>query len=174
MFSARSPVSIFHVQVLERGDFLNIISLFWWCYVSYLFIELYELHVGGSYGPAYKSGSSLTTNSKGKPSASPLSSPPEPSGAPASPFGNVNLLKGQIVVDDMIPTQTITKATSSDKEIPGKAITSSVQDKVGRKSHTGTTSTDLRSMLISLLMENQSKGISLKVSMLTELDLLLI
>ncbi|XP_049393533.1 uncharacterized protein LOC125857921 [Solanum stenotomum] len=117
---------------------------------------------GGSYGSAYKSGLSATTNSKGKPSASPLSSPPEPSGAPASPFGNVNLLKGQIVVDDMIPTQTIIKATSSDKEIPGKAITSSVQDKVGRKSHTGTTSTDLRSMLISLLMENQSKGISLK------------
>ncbi|KAL3343808.1 hypothetical protein AABB24_027372 [Solanum stoloniferum] len=117
---------------------------------------------GESYGSAYKSGSSATTNSKGKPSASPLSSPPEPSGAPATPFGNVNLLKGQIVVDDMIPTQTIIKATSSDKEIPGKAITSSVQDKVGRKSHTGTTSTDLRSMLISLLTENQSKGISLK------------
>lgn len=116
---------------------------------------------GGSYGPAYKSGSSATTYSKGKPSASPLSSPPEPSGAPASPFGNVNLLKGQITVDD--PTQTMTKATSSDKEIPSKVTTSSSQDKVGRKSHTGATSTDLRSMLISLLMENQSKGgISLK------------
>lgn len=117
---------------------------------------------GGSYGAGYKSGSSAATHSKGKPSASPLSSPPEPSGAPASPFGNVNLLKGQITVDDVIPTQLMTKATSSDKETPSKAKTSSSQDKVGRKSHTGATSTDLRSMLISLLMENQSKGISLK------------
>ncbi|KAJ8553287.1 hypothetical protein K7X08_023965 [Anisodus acutangulus] len=117
---------------------------------------------GGSYGPAYKSGSSATTHSKGKPSASPLSFSPEPSGAPASPFGNANLLKGQITVDDVIPTQTMTKANSSDKEIPSKATTSSSRDKVGRKSHTGATSTDLRSMLISLLTENQSKGISLK------------
>ncbi|KAJ8535877.1 hypothetical protein K7X08_034278 [Anisodus acutangulus] len=117
---------------------------------------------GGSYGPAYKSGSSATTHSKGKPSASPLYFSPEPSGAPASPFGNVNLLKGQITVDDVIPPQTMTKATSSDKEIPSKTTTSSSQDKVGRKSHTGATSTDLRSMLISLLTENQSKGISLK------------
>ncbi|CAN4089067.1 unnamed protein product [Withania somnifera] len=117
---------------------------------------------GGSYGAGYKSVLSAATHSKGKPSASPLSSPPEPSGAPASPFGNVNLLKGQITVDDVIPIQTMTKATSSDKEFPSKATTSSSQDKVGRKSHTGATSTVLRSVLISLLMENQSKGISLK------------
>ncbi|XP_060205857.1 uncharacterized protein LOC132633447 [Lycium barbarum] len=117
---------------------------------------------GGSYGPAYKSGSSATFHSKGKPSASPLSFSPEPSGAPASPFGNANLLKGQITVDDVITTQTMTKATSSEKEIPSKATTSSSQNKVGRKSHSGATSTDLRSLLISLLTENQSKGISLK------------
>ncbi|XP_075107415.1 uncharacterized protein LOC107770251 [Nicotiana tabacum] len=117
---------------------------------------------GGAYGSAYKSGSSATTHSKGKPSASPLSSPPELSGAPASPFDNANLLKGQIAVDDVIPAQTMAKATSSDKEIPSKVTTSSSHDKVGHKRHAGATSTDLRSMLISLLMENQSKGMSLK------------
>ncbi|PHU24540.1 hypothetical protein BC332_09647 [Capsicum chinense] len=110
---------------------------------------------GVSYGASYKSGPSAATQSKGKPSASPLSSPPEPSGAPTSPFGNVNLL-------NVIPTQAMTKSTSSDKEIPSKATSFSSQDKVRRKSHTGAASTDLRSMLMSLLMENQSKGISLK------------
>lgn len=94
-----------------------------------------------------------------------MSSPPELSGAPASPFDNANLLKGHIAVDDVIPAQTMAKATSSDKEIPSKVTTSSSHDKVGHKRHAGATSTDLRSMLISLLMENQSKGMSLKVSM---------
>ncbi|KAM3360951.1 hypothetical protein P3S68_015805 [Capsicum galapagoense] len=80
---------------------------------------------GGSYGASYKSGPSAATQSKGKPSASPLSSPPEPSGAPTSPFGNVNLL-------NVIPTQAMTKSTSSDKEIPSKATSCSSQDKVRR------------------------------------------
>lgn len=42
MFSPFSPVSIFHVQVLERGNFLNVISSFWGCYISCILLELYE------------------------------------------------------------------------------------------------------------------------------------
>lgn len=113
----------------------------------------------------HKYGVSSTTPSKGRTSASPLPSTPEQPLASASPFGPGSLSKGHVSVEDIIPTHAMSKekTTSSDKETPNMVTTAAVLDKTARKVNLDAKPTDLRSMLISLLMENP-KGMSLKVS----------
>lgn len=122
--------------------------------------------VGGPPKTIHKSGLASSTHSKGRLSASPLPSPPEQTCAPASPFEAGGLSKGHTVVEDVTPTPAFSKeiiTTGFEKEISNRIITGAVQDKPGRKGNLGAQPTDLRTLLISLLMENP-KGMSLKVS----------
>ncbi|KAK3009331.1 hypothetical protein RJ639_014472 [Escallonia herrerae] len=137
--------------------------------------------VGGPPKSIYKSGLSSTTPPKGRPSASPLRSPlqqpvapkgrPSPSPlrsplqqsvAPASPTGTGGLAKGRASVDHVMPTQATSKenVTSSEKDMPGRVVTATAQDKRG-STKIGTKPADVRSLLISLLLENP-KGMSVK------------
>nr|GMC55702.1 dentin sialophosphoprotein [Ipomoea batatas] len=116
---------------------------------------------GGSSRPPYKSSLSTITPSKGRPSTSPLSSPFHPSGNPASPFGS-GLQKSQTTVEE-VPTQPMNKTASSDKEIPPNHVNSiEAQNMPGCKRSTDCKPSNLRSLLISALVENQSNGMSLK------------
>lgn len=106
----------------------------------------------------YKSGISSSTV-KGRHS----SSPPEQSGAVASPLRTVNISKSQTTVD-VIPNQVNAKdkaVANFDKELPARA-NSVVREMVGRKNNVGAKPVDLQSMLINLLIENP-KGMSMKV-----------
>lgn len=110
----------------------------------------------------HKSGLSSTTTTKGRHSSSPLPSPPDQSGPPASPLGNVNIRKSQ-AVEDLLPNKVMNKenaAASSEKEIPTRT-TSAVQETPGHKRKFGAKPMDLQSMLVTLLMENP-KGMSMK------------
>ncbi|RVX17182.1 hypothetical protein CK203_003104 [Vitis vinifera] len=113
----------------------------------------------------YKPGlSSTTTTTKSKPTPSPLPSPPEQTGAPTSPFGSGgNLAKSHVIVEDIMPIPATSKenTASSEKEIPGRAISVSVRETPGHKGNLGATPMDLQSMLITLLLDNP-KGMSLK------------
>ncbi|KAL6958751.1 hypothetical protein U1Q18_043140 [Sarracenia purpurea var. burkii] len=113
---------------------------------------------------AYKSGLTTTTLAKGRPSISPLPSPPEQSGAPASPFGTGNITK-VTSLEDVMPTQVTNKenAAISEKEMPKRVTGAALQEKSGGKEKLGDKPMDLQSLLISLLME-KPEGMSLKVS----------
>ncbi|XP_077226630.1 dentin sialophosphoprotein-like protein isoform X2 [Tasmannia lanceolata] len=105
-----------------------------------------------------KSGLSSTTTTKGRQlSVSPLPSPPEHSVASVSPFGIGNLSRINTSIDEVTP-QVMSKEniTNSEKEITKKAVGAA-----GHKGRVGTTPTDLRCTLITLLSENP-KGKSLK------------
>ncbi|KAA8541709.1 hypothetical protein F0562_022861 [Nyssa sinensis] len=120
----------------------------------------------GSGGPpksVYKSGLTSTTPAKGRHSVSPLPSPPEHSGTPASPFGAGNLTKVHTSVEDVSPIQAPGKenVTRSEKEMHVRAISGAVREKPGLKGNLGSKPMDLQSFLVSLLMENP-KGMSLK------------
>ncbi|XP_022843827.1 dentin sialophosphoprotein [Olea europaea var. sylvestris] len=114
---------------------------------------------GGPAKSVYKSAVATTTPLKGRTMDSPLSSPPEQSGAPVSPFGSGNLMKGYAGIQDSIPTQTNNKTASSEKEMPGRVMSNTVRDK---PKHMAPKASDLKSLVISLLMEHHSKGMSLK------------
>ncbi|CBI35979.3 unnamed protein product, partial [Vitis vinifera] len=112
----------------------------------------------------YKPGLSSTTTTKSKPTPSPLPSPPEQTGALTSPFGGGgNLAKSHVIVEDIMPIPATSKenTASSEKEIPGRAISASVRETPGHKGNLGATPMDLQSMLITLLLDNP-KGMSLK------------
>lgn len=100
---------------------------------------------------------------KGRLSSSPLPSPPEQPGAPASPFGTGSITKHHVSTEEYIPTQMKNKenAASSENEIPAKA-TSALWGTPGRKGNLGVKAMDLQSMLVNLLIQNP-KGMSLKV-----------
>ncbi|XP_044485395.1 uncharacterized protein LOC123210962 [Mangifera indica] len=113
------------------------------------------------------SGPSKSTNKSGAPSsvsgclASPLSSPPGQSGAPASPAGTGIIVKNHMSVEEITPIKVKNKESASNSE---KEITSNsyiVRETPGSKGCSGNQSTDLKNMLITLLMENP-KGMSLK------------
>lgn len=110
----------------------------------------------------HKYGVSSTMPSKGRTSASPLSTPEQPL-ASASPFGLGSLSKGHVSVEDIIPTHAMSKEkpTSSEKETPNMVTSAAVLDRTACKVNLDAKPTDLRSILISLLMENP-KGMSLK------------
>ncbi|KAJ6327669.1 hypothetical protein OIU78_014515 [Salix suchowensis] len=109
----------------------------------------------------YKPALSSAAIAKGRLS-SPLPSPPEQSGAPASPYGTGSITKHNVGTEDYIPTQMKNKenAASSENEIPAKA-TSALWETTGRKGNLGAKPMDLQSMLVDLLIQN-SKGMSLK------------
>ncbi|KAL7100068.1 hypothetical protein ACP275_09G125500 [Erythranthe tilingii] len=118
---------------------------------------------GGPPKPLYKSGLSTTTISKVKSSSgSPLSLQSDQHGAPATPIGSVNLVKGHPSVPDCTPAQNMNKTAVSDKEMQSKLPGSANYDKSKHNRNTVAKPTDLRSLIISLLLENQSKGMSLK------------
>lgn len=120
---------------------------------------------GGPSKSVYKSGLPTTSLSKGKLSTgSPLSSQPEQHGAPASPVGSGDLVKGHAGVPDVAATQNINKVSISDKEIPNRMLSSTVSEKSKYNRSMESKPADLRSLMISLLLEHQSKGMSLKVS----------
>lgn len=134
---------------------------------NFCFFYLYPFAlfaVGPPLKSVHKLGVSSTTSVKVRPTSSPLPSPPEQSGLPASPFGHVNLPKSCTTVEDPMPAQVMSKenaAVSSEKEIPTRT-TSAVRETQGRKSNAGAKPMDLQSMLVTLLVENP-KGMSLKV-----------
>ncbi|KAJ6704425.1 DENTIN SIALOPHOSPHOPROTEIN-LIKE PROTEIN [Salix viminalis] len=109
----------------------------------------------------YKPALSSAAIAKGRLS-SPLPSPPEQSGAPASPYGTGSITKHNVGTEDYIPTQMKNKenAASSENEIPAKA-TSALWETTGRKGNLEAKPMDLQSMLVDLLIQN-SKGMSLK------------
>lgn len=95
---------------------------------------------------------------------SPLPSPPHQTGAPTSPLGTSGNLAKSHIVEDIMPIPAISKETTGnlEKEIPGRAISTSVRETHGHKGNLGAVPMDLQSMLITLLMDNP-KGMSLKV-----------
>ncbi|KAL2493189.1 dentin sialophosphoprotein-related [Abeliophyllum distichum] len=117
---------------------------------------------GGPAKSVYKSAVATTTPSKARTMDSPLSSSREQSGAPASPFGSGNLMKGPAGIQDSIQTQATNMTASSEKEIPGRVMSNTVRDKPKHTGNMAPKAADLRSLVISLLMEHHSKGMSLK------------
>ncbi|KAI4355536.1 hypothetical protein L6164_004298 [Bauhinia variegata] len=117
------------------------------------------LQVGGPPKSTYKSGLSSAPATKGRQSSSPVPSPPEQPAA-SSPMEAVNISKS---LDDIVPSQMPVKQDTkpvSEKEIPTKT-NSAVRDTPGGKGNNEAKSTDLQSMLISLLMDKPS-GMTLK------------
>ncbi|KAL0319350.1 UNVERIFIED_CONTAM: hypothetical protein Sangu_2091200 [Sesamum angustifolium] len=119
---------------------------------------------GGPPKSVYKSGLPVTTLSKGKLSAgSPLSGQLEQHGAPGSPMGSGNLVKGHTIVPDVAPTQPMNKTAGSDREMHSRLPSSTIREKPPKHNkNTEAKPADLRSLMISLLLEHQSKGMSLK------------
>ncbi|CDO97937.1 unnamed protein product [Coffea canephora] len=117
---------------------------------------------GGPPKSVHKSGLTTTPPLKSRRPASPPSSPPEQSGAPGSPFGSGNIMKGHVNVEDFGSLQATSRTVSSDNDATGKVITSAGRGKPAQKGIKGAQPSDLRSMLISLLRESPSKGMSLK------------
>ncbi|KAL9460924.1 hypothetical protein AB3S75_004004 [Citrus x aurantiifolia] len=120
------------------------------------------LQVGGPPRSTIKSAGASSASLKAGRSASPLSSPPRQSSTLASPDGSGNMVKNHVNTDDVTPVQVKSKENppNSEKEIP-KRSNSAVWETPGGKGSSGAKPTDLRSMLITLLMENP-KGMSLK------------
>lgn len=136
---------------------------FFFILISLLFFV--SLAVGAPPKSVYKPKFPSATPLKGRPSVSPLPSPPEHSVPPASPFGTGNLSKGHTSVEDVMSIHFTSKenATSSVKEMPNRAISGALLEKPARKGNLGAKPMDMQSMLISLLLE-KPEGMSLKVS----------
>lgn len=127
-------------------------------------IFIATIAVGGPPKSTYKSGGPSTASLKAGRTASPLPSPHGKSGTPASPNGYGNIVKNHVNTDEVTPIQVKSKenAPNSEKEIPVR--TNSVAwETTGGKGNSGAKPTDLKSLLITLLMENP-KGMTLKVS----------
>lgn len=152
----------------EASSFCFLIVRFFFFYLIYILQSLFifSYFLASATKAVYKPGlSSTTTTTKSKPTPSPLPSPPEQTGAPTSPFGSGgNLAKSHVIVEDIMPIPATSKenTASSEKEIPGRAISASVRETPGHKGNLGATPMDLQSMLITLLLDNP-KGMSLKV-----------
>ncbi|KAJ4850041.1 hypothetical protein Tsubulata_037741 [Turnera subulata] len=120
-------------------------------------VESTPVAIGGVSKSSFKPGPPPTIGAKGKPSSSPLSSPPEQSGDPTSPFATGSFSKS---TKDITPTQMKTKENVARSEPPAKAA-GAPQEKSGQKRTNGAKPTDLQSLLVSLLIQNP-KGMSLK------------
>ncbi|CAA0814651.1 dentin sialophosphoprotein-related [Striga hermonthica] len=119
--------------------------------------------IGGPSKSAYKASVPPATLSKGKiSSGSPLSSQPEQHGGPASPAVSGNLVKGRVDINDVAPTKNTNIISSSEKEMPSKLPHNIIRDKSKHSRNMEAKPADLKSLVISLLQENQSKGMSLK------------
>uniref|UniRef100_A0A2P2IKH8 Dentin sialophosphoprotein isoform X1 n=1 Tax=Rhizophora mucronata TaxID=61149 RepID=A0A2P2IKH8_RHIMU len=104
-------------------------------------------HVGGPPKTTFRPGLVSTANAKGRHSSSPLPSPPEQFGTPASPLASTHMKSKE-------------GAPNSEKETPTKAA-SAVWETPVHKGHSGAKPGDLQSMLIALLTDNP-KGLNLK------------
>lgn len=121
-----------------------------------------ETTSGGPPKSVYKPGLPTTTLSKGRLSAvSPLSSQSEQLGPSTSPLGSVDLVKGHTVVSDFSATQNLTKVSSSEKELANRR-NSNINEKSKHNRNIEAKPADLRSLMISQLLEHQSTGMSLK------------
>lgn len=130
----------------------------------FLIIGCVSITAGAPPKTVYKSGLSTTTLSKGKlSSGSPLPSQADQHGAPATPIGSVNVVKGRASIPDCVPAQSTNKSAGSDKEIHSRLSASVNHEKSKYNRDTEAKPADLRSLMISLLQEHQSKGMSLKV-----------
>ncbi|KAK4395163.1 hypothetical protein Sango_1670600 [Sesamum angolense] len=105
---------------------------------------------GGPPKSVYKSGLPVTTLSKGKLSAgSPLSAQLEQHGAPGSPMGSGNLVKGHTIVPDVAPTQPMNKTAGSDREMHSRLPSSTIREKPPKHNkNTEAKPADLRSLMI--------------------------
>ncbi|XP_044496710.1 dentin sialophosphoprotein-like [Mangifera indica] len=119
------------------------------------------LQVSGPPKSTNKSGTPSTASLKSKRSASPLSSPPGQPGAPLSPNGTGNIAKNHMNIEEITPIQMKNKENASNSEKEIARNTSIVRETQGHKVNSGNQPTDLKNMLITLLMENP-KGMSLK------------
>ncbi|KAF8379997.1 hypothetical protein HHK36_027466 [Tetracentron sinense] len=126
-------------------------------------VEPTHVAIGGPPKSVFKSGLSSTSTAKGRLSVSPLPSPPQQSGASASPLGMGDLTKGHTSIEEVILPRVTSKedAASSEKEIPSRADHAFVRETSGHKGGVGATPKDLQNSLTTLLMENP-KGMSLK------------
>lgn len=117
---------------------------------------------GGPPKSVYKPGLPTTTLSKGRLSTgSPLSSQPEQLGPSTSPVGIGDLVKGHTVVSDFAATQNLNKISCSEKDIANRR-NSNISEKSKHNRSIEAKPADLRSLMISLLLEHQSTGMSLK------------
>ncbi|XP_047963310.1 dentin sialophosphoprotein-like [Salvia hispanica] len=104
----------------------------------------------------------ISNLSKGRlSSSSPLSSQPEQLGPSTSPVGIGDPVKGQTGVSDFAATQNLNKALSSEKDAVNRR-NSTISDKSKFNWNDEAKPADLRSLITSLLLENQSSGMSLK------------
>ncbi|KAL8466097.1 hypothetical protein ACS0TY_035273 [Phlomoides rotata] len=118
---------------------------------------------GGPSKNVYKSVLPTSNLSKGRLSAgSPLSSQPDQHVAPVSPVGSGDLVKGNVGVPDVAERQNMSKASSSDKDMINKKPSSTISEKYKHTRTMEAKPADLRSLMISLLKEHQSMGMSLK------------
>ncbi|OMO66355.1 hypothetical protein COLO4_30609 [Corchorus olitorius] len=122
--------------------------------------------VGGPPKSGYKPGLISATNVKGRPSTSPLRSPPERSGPAASPAGIGNITKSHTSIEDAMHPSVKSKESGSEKEIPTR-VTTAVREMAGHRGNLGDKPMDLQSLLITLLKENP-KGMSLKARARTD------
>ncbi|XP_073048366.1 uncharacterized protein [Primulina eburnea] len=122
-----------------------------------------EAYPGGPPKSVYKSSLSAQNPSKNRPSSgSSLSSHTEQYGAPAHPSGSSNPMKGNAIVSDATPSQASSKATSLDKEMSSRMANNTVPNKPIQNQNVDAKHFDLRSFIVSLLMEHHADGMSLK------------
>lgn len=111
----------------------------------------------------FKPGLPISNLSKGRlSSSSPLSSQPEQPGPSTSPVGIGDPVKGQTGASDFAATQNLNKALSSENNIANRR-NNTIGDKSKFNWNDEAKPADLRSLITSLLLENQSSGMSLKV-----------
>ncbi|KAJ0007635.1 hypothetical protein Pint_28896 [Pistacia integerrima] len=91
------------------------------------------LQVSGPPKSTNKSGAPSTTSLKSRRSASPLSSPPGQSGAPASPTGTGNIVKNHMSIEEITPIQVKNKENASNCEKEITRNTSIVRETPVRK-----------------------------------------
>lgn len=120
---------------------------------------------GGPSKNVYKSVLPTSNLSKGRlPTGSPLSTQPDQHVAPISPVGSGDLVKGHVGVPDVAETRNMSKPSSSDKDMINKKPCSTISEKSKHTRNMEAKPADVRSLMISLLKEHQSTGMSLKVS----------
>ncbi|CAN1837002.1 hypothetical protein LINPERHAP1_LOCUS34948 [Linum perenne] len=119
------------------------------------------LQVGGP-PKSFKTGVTSVVNPRGRPPSSPLPSTPEQSGFPASPLGTGSSSKIHTSTEEIIPNHF------KDKQIDGseKGIFSGsgdvTKEALQGKGYSGAKSVDIERMLISLLTENKTNGMTIK------------
>ncbi|XP_010274312.1 PREDICTED: dentin sialophosphoprotein [Nelumbo nucifera] len=125
-------------------------------------VESTQVAMGGPPKSVFKPGLSSTATAKGRPSVSPVPSPPEQFAASTSPLRSGNLTKGHTSIEGAItPVMSKENASNNEREITRKAVHGATREASGSKVSLGDKPMDLQNTLITLLMENP-KGMTLK------------